>query len=187
MRALKTRRNGSSFRPEWDWCLEFETDWEERKRGFTPQIVLARKFCDAARMVEQASYAMCRVEVSKGDLTATFGVDPRRMSYFFRDRDIKLTTDGATKPIFHIVRPHQRVDGSIVPMHFRGLKQFSWADYNVCITVPGRDHLMLPEFDVGAVAPPQHGKWSKKEYLDERQIAERIKDNIKHGVGAYRQ
>jgi hypothetical protein len=37
------------------------------------------------------------------------------------------------------------------------------------------------------VAPPQHGKWSKKEYLDERQIAERIKDNIKHGVGAYRQ
>jgi hypothetical protein len=189
MRVLKTRKNGDSYHPEGHWVLDHQVDLdaEDRRLGYTPQLVLARQFCDMAKMMEQSSYSMCRVEVSKGDMVAAFGVDPRRMAYFFRDRDVHLTTDGATKPIFHSVRPHTRKDGSVVPMHFRGLKQFSWANYNVSITVPGRDHLMLAEMPVGVEAIKKRGRFPQNKYLDEQQFAEKLKSYIKNGIGAYRQ
>jgi hypothetical protein len=36
-----------------------------------------------------------------------------------------------------------------MPFSFRGLDQFEWAGYRVKITIPGRDHFPLNEFDVG--------------------------------------
>ena len=182
MRVLKTRKRGSKFLAAWDWCIDYQVSVDDRNRGYTPQLVLARKFCDAAKLMEHAAYAMCRVEVSKGEMAATFGVSPKRMAYFFRDRDVNLTADGQTKRIFHIVRPHVRSNGIVVPMHFRGLKQFTWADYSVSITVPGRDHFMLPEFDVGGQYPPEHGRWSKK-LVTEEEIAAQLKNWIEQGTG----
>ena len=46
---------------------------------------------------------------------------------------------------------------------------------------------MLSEGNVGVEALPPNRRWSRKNYLDERQIAERLRDYIKRGVGAYRQ
>lgn len=117
-----------------------------------PQEYLRRLFVEAAEMYAAASMgSMIRVAVTKNNLVATFGVEIKRTPYFFKDRDVVLNEHGTKKRIFHIVRPHTRVDGRHVPMHFRGLRDFTWAGYRVSITVPGRDHLQLPELDIGSV------------------------------------
>ena len=117
-----------------------------------PEDYLCRVFMEAALMYESAALgSMIRITATKGKLTATFGVDVKRTSYFFSDRDVVLNAKGSTARIFHIVRPHTRKDGSVVPMHFRGLNQFEWAGHQINITVPGRDHVPLPEIDFGAV------------------------------------
>ena len=117
-----------------------------------PEDYLCRVFMEAALMYESAALgSMVRITATKGKLTATFGVDVKRMSYFFSDRDVVLNSKGSTARIFHIVRAHTRKDGSTVPFHFRGLRQFEWAGHQINITVPGRDHAPLPEFDVGSV------------------------------------
>jgi hypothetical protein len=36
-----------------------------------------------------------------------------------------------------------------MPFSFRGERDFDWAGYHVKITIPGRDHFLLNEFDVG--------------------------------------
>ena len=82
---------------------------------------------------------MIRVAVKKNKVTAVMNVNVERTPYFFRDRD-PIVVDGVTKRIFHVVRPHERADGSVVRMHFRGAKQFVWNGYDVSITVPGKDH-----------------------------------------------
>ena len=35
--------------------------------------------------------------------------------------------------------------------HHRGEREFNWAGYQISITVPGRDHVPLQEFNVGGV------------------------------------
>jgi hypothetical protein len=45
---------------------------------------------------------------------------------------------------------------------------------------------MLSEWDVGSIAVPPRQKWSKKHYLTETQVAERLKSYVKTGLGAYR-
>lgn len=114
-----------------------------------PDQFLTDIFIDAANHVEQANYSMTRIAVSKGNMTAVFGVDPRRMAYFFQDRDVTLTVNGSRQRVFHMVRAHVRKTGKAVKFHFRGLREFEWAGYHVKITVPGRDHFMLPEIDIG--------------------------------------
>jgi hypothetical protein len=52
-----------------------------------------------------------------------------------------------------MVKPHTRTlrDGSIKHMgfSFRGERDFERAGYRVRISVPGRDHFILNEFDIG--------------------------------------
>ena len=85
-----------------------------------PEDYLRRLFIEAAALYESSVLgSMIRVAVSKGALTATFGVEVKRVPYFFKDRDVVLTVNGTKKRIFHIVRPHVRKDGAAVPMHFR--------------------------------------------------------------------
>jgi hypothetical protein len=82
-------------------------------------------------------------------LVASFGVNAKRLPYFFRDRDYELTDTMARKRIFHIVKAHQRSDGSSVKLHFRGERRFTWAGYDVEIVIPGKHRLDLFRFDVG--------------------------------------
>jgi hypothetical protein len=41
---------------------------------------------------------MVRITATKGKLAATFGVDIKRMSYFFKDRDVVLPMFARTAP-----------------------------------------------------------------------------------------
>jgi hypothetical protein len=94
---------------------------------------------------------MVRIAASKGNMTAVFTVSIKRMAYFFQDRDVVINERGHSKPVFHIVRAHVRKDGSTVPFHFRGLREFEWAGYKIKITVPFRDHQSLATWDKGCV------------------------------------
>jgi hypothetical protein len=121
-------------------------------------------------------------------LTATFGVEVKRMAYFFKDRDVTvgtLTVGGRRRPVFHIVKPHMRrtkKGETAVGMHFSGLKDFEWAGYGIHITVPGRDHLHLAEIDIGM---HQTKKTPIKGFVTEAEMGDRIKGWMKEGLGAW--
>lgn len=139
--------------PNTHWGIPMDyVQWAAR-HGQTAEIFLRDLFIEATLVHESAAMgSIIRVAVTKGKLTATFGVDIKRTPYFFRDRDVTVTESGTRKRIFHIVRAHERNTKHgkrFVRFHFRGLRAFHWADYQVSITVPGRDHFMLQEFDVG--------------------------------------
>lgn len=169
--------------PRRSWGLPRDyVDWA-KGHNHTPQYFLTRLFLEAAHAVERAQYSMLRVAVTNKDLTAVFGVEVKRVPYFFQDRDIVLNERGIKKRIFHIVRAHVRKDGTPVPFHFRGMREFDWADYHVKITVPGRDHFMMSDFNVGAV----DGYWMrKKDGLDQPQLGKRLVDSINSGLGGRR-
>ncbi|HTD89392.1 MAG TPA: hypothetical protein VK663_01925, partial [Burkholderiales bacterium] len=138
--------------PRWEVPSKFLT-WASLREDHAPDEYLRRLFIEAALMYETAALgSMIRVEVSQAKLAAVFGVEIKRTAYFFKDRDVTLNAGGTRRRIFHIVKPHRRMTKKgpkYVPMHFRGMKEFEWAGYKVKITVPGRDHIILPEFDVG--------------------------------------
>lgn len=143
--------------PNTHWAVPTEyLCWATGRTDVSPENYLRRLFIEAALMYESASLgSMIRVEVKKGDLVAVFGVDAKRTAYFFKDRDVtaaSLTEGGRRKAVFHSVRPHTRQTkkGEIgIRMQFRGLREFDWAGYKVSITVPGRDHFHIAEFDLG--------------------------------------
>jgi len=119
--------------------------------GVDPYLLTVDIFAMAVNRWELSNYSMCRVAVRKGDMVAQFSLNPRRMSYFFQDRNETVSQTGQRRRIFHVVKPHIRVDGAAVPMHFRGERQFRWGDYDVEITVPGMDHFVAGEFDLGVI------------------------------------
>jgi hypothetical protein len=183
--ASKKEVGGSFKIPHRHWA--YATEYVSGACGRTdmsPEDYLRRCFMEAALMYESASLgSMVRITATKGRLTAAFGVDVKRMSYFFKDRDVVLNSKGSTARIFHIVRPHVRSNGKAVPMHFRGLREFEWAGHKIAITVPGRDHFPLAEFDVGAVGDGK--KVDMRKMLVGGQIADRLNSHIKDGVGAW--
>jgi len=134
--------------PQRAWRIPDDYETWARQYGLTAQVHLAHLFCFLLEKYERSNYSMARVTVHKDDLTAVFGIDPRRMAYFFRDRDI-VVHNGTRERILHFVRPHMRHDGSAVKAHFRGAREFNWAGYRVRVTIPGLDHELLPEFDLG--------------------------------------
>jgi hypothetical protein len=155
IRGKYGRGRGQTFTiPNTHWAVPDKyLYWAKGHLRRSPEEILRGLFIEAALMYESGAMgSMIRVAVAKNDLTATFGVEIKRTPYFFKDRDVTLNGSGGKQRIFHIVRPHQRSTGGglrNVRMHFRGLKNFMWADYSVAITVPGRDHFALPEFNVG--------------------------------------
>ena len=189
--ASKKMAGGSFKIPHKHWG--YPTEYVSGASGrldMPPEEYLCRVFMEAALMYENASLgSMVRITASKdsGKLNAVFGVDIKRMAYFFKDRDVVLNAKGSTARIFHIVRPHTRKSGASVPMHFRGLKSFNWANYKIDITVPGRDHLHLSSWDVGSVnlTPDEFKKEKKKKMLDGGQVADRLKQYMKDGLGAW--
>lgn len=167
---------------------KFESGWEyphdlkkwARGHGIDVQIFLRHIFCMAVNMSTEANNAsMARVSVTKEDETATFGVNVKRMGYFFKDRDVTL--DGGGR-IFHSVRPHGRDVGgkkSYVKMHFRGLREFTWAGYRVLITVPQLHHMPISDFNVGMM----DSEWLEKgqRVVTPGQIGQMFAEHIKTG------
>ena len=153
LRHRSGRGRGETFYiPSTHWGVPLDClRWAVGRHDASPEDYLRRVFIETALMYQSSVLgSMVRIEVKKGDLVATFGVEIKRMAYFFKDRDVKLNQLGSTARIFHIVRPHVRKNGTSVKMHFRGLREFEWAGYKVSISVPVRDHFSLPEVDFGA-------------------------------------
>jgi hypothetical protein len=182
-RRSKKRRWSAFEIPQRYWHFPNAFKHWATDHGVETELYMAHLFCMAVREQENAGLSMCRVAVTKGDMTATFGIDVRRMPYFFRDRDYQLTDTGLRKRLFHIVRPHVRGDGTEVKMHFRGERKFTWADYDVEVTVPGLDHMMLSEFNVGMTDE----FWAKRKakQLDEEKLGGLLKRAMKRGFGGY--
>ena len=157
-----------------------------KHHGLDANTFLTSLFLDAAHSVEMAEYSMVRVSVHNGSLTAAFGVDVKKLPYFFQDRDIVLTHTGSRKRALHLVRPHERKDGAAVRMHFRGEKDFTWAGYAVNITIPARDHFMLTEFDVGVDNMSEVPRKDRKLYMTEKKVAAMLVDKMKKGMGGHR-
>ena len=169
--------------PQRRWSIPKEfTEWAAY-HGCDPNTFLSGLFINAANTYEHTHYSMIRVAVAKDDMVATFSVDVKRVPYFFQDRDVTLTQSGVKQPVFHIVRPHQRRTGAMVRMHFRGLKEFEWAGYRVKITVPGRDHFMLQDIDVGMMdefwATPE-----TKDNMTNPEFGTWIAKHLEEGTGA---
>ena len=100
-RGIK-RGDGATFeRGSWAFPREY-IQWA-KEREESPERLLIHFFCDTVKQCEYANYSMLRVSVQKNDLTAVFGVNVKRIGYFFQDRDIQLTENGVKKRIFHIV------------------------------------------------------------------------------------
>ena len=150
---------------------------------------LCNLFIDTARAFEDSAYGMARVEVINGDLTAVFSLDPRRMAYFFKDRDITLNKNGRRVRIFHLVKPHTVTTptGKVIhkPFTFRGENEFDWAGYHVKITIPGRDHFILNEFDVGVSDEDSVDSEEKKRSHTMEESAELLRSWIDDGVLRY--
>lgn len=170
--------------PRRAWGIRSDlTRWAKR-HGETVETYLINLFCDVVRHCEFADYSMLRVSVHKGDLTAVFGVNIKRVGYFFQDRDIELNEHGTKKRIFHIVRPHKRTlrDGTVkmMPFQFRGQREFEWAGYHVKITVPARDHFPLNEFDIGCL--DEYWVDPDQPTLTMSQVADRLIKNMNEGM-----
>jgi len=182
IRALKTRETSTgNIRSDYDWRIPYAYKEWAKQYGLTAQLHLSHLFVLATASVERTYYATCRVEVTKGDLTAVFGIEPDRIPYFFRDRDVTLDKHGRKQRVFHAVRAHVRADGTPVPIRYRGLREFEWAGYHVSITVPGLDHFLLQDFDLPAVVLKRKTARSKTE----GDVAAWLKRKIKSGFGAF--
>jgi hypothetical protein len=156
----KKRYDPQLHRPKCEWFDIPDRQWRipdtyhrwARQWGITAELHLAHIFCTIMTRHEFAQSAMARVAVKKDNMTATFCISPRRMGYFFQDRDVTLTKNGAKERVFHMVKPYSYLSkkGKTVniKMHFRGKRQFTWAGYSVSITVPGLDHLLFDELNI---------------------------------------
>ena len=175
IRILKTRKD----RQWWDWQIPYEYKRWAKAHGLDAQTHLSHLFCQAVKDIEYAQLSMLRIEVSKGDLTAVFGLNHKRIAYFFQDRDIVLNDAGRKKRIFHMVRPHMRKDGTQVPTQFRGMREFTWAGYKVYISVPGRDHFVPLEFNVPAL-------WNigrkRKGTISEAELGKELREKMHRGL-----
>jgi hypothetical protein len=152
IRHTKGKDRGRTFtipRRQWVRADPWFAQWA-KEHDASVEDYLVSIFVRVANSFEAANSSVIRVMATRDNLTATFGVDVKRTPYFFKDRNVTLGASGSRKRIFHIVRPHVRKDGAAVRLHFRGEKQFVWNDYQITITVPGRDHIHISEFNVGA-------------------------------------
>jgi hypothetical protein len=99
-----------------NWALENKTDVEEQ---------LKRIFRIAANAYIASAMSMIQIRATKGPLAALFSIDVLKTPEFFADRELECDVSGRRKKIFHIVRPHSRITGANVRMHFRGARQFT--------------------------------------------------------------
>jgi hypothetical protein len=182
--ALPRRQCGNFHIPKRAWHIPGTYEEWAKQHGDTVQHFLTELFKEAVCRNETAQYSMTRITATKGDMTAAFGANIHRTGYFFQDRDIHLNEEGSRKRIFHFVRPHVRADGSVVKAHFRGENEFDWAGYHIKITIPGRDHFMLGDFNVGS--DDSYWKEPGVKYVYPPELGKRLKGWMNEGRGGVR-
>jgi hypothetical protein len=184
MVPILSKRYGTSHIPQRFWRMPHAYDDWAKQHNTNVQQLLCGTFESAAHKLETSAFAMARVSVRKGDRYATFSISMDRIPYFFKDRDYALTAAGRRKRIFHMVKPHVRANGEAVTFSFRGEREFTWAGYDVAITIPGRDHPMVEEFNVPSL--DSHWKKRKKKYVTEGEIGRRFRSMIRNHTFTFR-
>lgn len=142
--------------PQWDF--PFSKGWIQAvKSTLTPQQYVLAEIGFALWSYESANASMIQVRASKDGVCTLVNVNVEQTPDFFNDRD-DVIIEGIKKRIFHIVRPHERQvrnKTALVHLHFRGLRQFVWNGYQIEISVPGRDHVDVREFDLTVKDEPK--------------------------------
>lgn len=184
MIPIRMKRKLGEFQiPDRSWRIPHDYEKWANSHGLNVQTHLGGLFAEAAKLVETAQSGDVRVAVHKGDLTAVFNINARRMAYFFQDRDYNLTENGARRKVFHVVQSHTRVDGAVVKTHYRGEKKFTWAGYAIEVTVPGLDHFTEHEFNVGAVDEYWVDPADKKKLICAPELGAHLVQWMRDGVG----
>lgn len=180
----KRRELGHIVVPQRAYRIPSDFEKWAHDHGEDCQHFLTELFKTSIMRCEQARYSMTRVTATKDGTAAVFGVNVRRTSYFFQDRDITVDENGERKRIFHFVRPHVRHNGAEVKAHFRGQRKFNWAGYEIEITVPGLDHLDIGDIDVGA----EDSYWQEEgvKYVDMATLGKDLKELMHRKKGASR-
>lgn len=116
----------------------------------------------------------------KTGIWASFNIPMTRAPYFFRERVRVKSDSGKTAPIFHSVRPHERLIGDKtvnVKFHFRGLRAFDWQGYSVKVSVAGWHHADMRDFAAAAVDAPK-GERKKRGWMDDRETGATFRKHI---------
>jgi hypothetical protein len=137
-------------------------------------------FSQATVLFEMAHGSMIQVSATKNDLTAAFSVNIKRTPYFFKDRELEVNENGNRKRIFHIVRPHIRMDGTAVKMHFRGAREFYWNGHHVFVTVPGLHHADVTDLSAGLI--DEDARDLAKKGVSMAGLGDRIRKTIREGA-----
>lgn len=148
-KVLKFRHDSICVK-RWDYpytkeCLD--KSWKE----LGPEAYIMWQVGVALCCYEEAQASMIQVRATKKGVCTLVNVNVEDTPAFFDDREDVVGEDGVKKRIFHIVRAHERVGSRGVRVHFRGLRKFLWNGYEVEISVPGRDHIDIKEFNVTAI------------------------------------
>ena len=180
VRIFSKRKNEWFKIPHHGFCIPQEyAAWAKDHECGVEKFLLST-FCSAVAHLEHAGYSMVRVTATKGSMSAVFGVNIKRMAYFFQDRDVTLTKNGIRKRVFHIVRPHERKTKSgavAVPFHFRGERCFEWAGYHIEITVPGREYPNPNDINFGMIGDPD--KREQRKLVGSAYMGKLIADRIR--------
>lgn len=151
---IKSKKSGTISIPQITWSYPEEFYYLSGQKNETPQEYANDIFWIAANFSDQNNMGL-RISAFKDNITAAFNVDMLRTPYFFKDRSTVTTKNGSKKKIFHIVRPHTRVnaDGSNthVKTHFRGEREFNWNGYSIIISMPGYHHRDFNNMDFGVL------------------------------------
>lgn len=134
---------------EYPYSKEYlaELKWRETP---TPEEFILAEVGVTLRCYEEANASMIQVRATKNGVCTLVNVNVEATPSFFDDRE-DVIEGNAKKKIFHIVRANERIGSRGVRLHFRGLREFVWNGYQIDISVPGRDHLDVKEFNVTAV------------------------------------
>lgn len=132
------------------WTLPFIVRQyaQERGRNVTevPSSILAFAISSAVRDAESI-----QVRATDGPITAAFNVAVGSTPKFFADREIEVNDRGSRKRIFHIVPEYRRTDGTLVRMHSKGLREFTWNGYRIHIGKPMMDFKAPSDLRAGAL------------------------------------
>jgi len=142
-------KRGTFDVPQRQWI--YQPTFSDKEKGWVSNSETGKR--EAAIFFNIAMWREMNVNVTvtnKEGYKIVFLVPMHRWKYFFKDR-IDVNVNGRKTKIFHYCSAHTRKTKngvSYVRAHTKGSRHFSWGDYGVSITLPGKHGISLASFDV---------------------------------------
>jgi len=168
--------NSGSFRYIY-WKMLPNLYTPAKKSKMTVEELAKFIFSSTANIYDSSNDGV-RINVSNKNLVGVFNVAMHRTSKFFKDREKTVTSNGRTKPIFHVAKSHLRLVGEKtipVRMHFKGERKFTWKGYSVNITVPGVHHADVRQLTPAAIDVTNKELLNYPDHIDSKAVGEIIK------------